>query len=191
MLKSSACCSTDIRSWPASLGYRKLQLQYTAGWSAACSCPFSSYLAVRLLMPLLSSLMRLCLSDARSLLKAGVGTIIREHRIGLPLLEIGVAQLPLPRPCSSGTACSSILACRSFNEILPMAPANQLSSGHRRLLLLASLKDACSRNGAHQVVALQEPCWQYVAPSDQVHDGDDHGNVNIYKSVLMGNCILL
>ena len=75
-----------------SLGYRKLQLQYTEGWSAASSAPSlvpGSAIAHASLAVVDAS----CLSDTCLLLRAGVGYHYQGDRIDPLLLEIGVAQL--------------------------------------------------------------------------------------------------
>ena len=60
----SACCFTAIRNWPASLGSSKLQLQYTGGWNASCSCTFFFVLIFAISHDSLTPLMRHCLPDA-------------------------------------------------------------------------------------------------------------------------------
>ena len=76
-----------------------------------------------------------------------------------------------------------------FTEVLPVVAAEKFFPGHRLLLFLDLSKDTCSCNGARQVVALQEPCWQHVGlPHDQTHGGDGQNNVDAHKLVLVGNC---
>ncbi len=83
------------------------------------------------------------------------------------------------------------LVLPKVNEALLEVFAEQLPSGHRWLLLLAISKDPCSCKGAHQAVALQWLCWhRAVLPPAAEHDGDDHGNVDVHKLVLVGNCTL-
>ena len=75
------------------------------------------------------------------------------------------------------------------NEAMSVVAADQFLPGHQRLFFSEFLKDTCSLNGANQIVASQKPRWQHaVLPLDQKHDGDDQGNVDVDKAMLVGNC---
>ena len=73
-----------------------------------------------------------------------------------------------------------------LNEAMSVVAADQFLPGHQKLFFSEFLKDTCSLNGAQPNCGLAKASLAPCCPAtDQQHDGDDQGNVDVDKAMLV------